>query len=105
MVGTRELPAPWGALSFQSLTELRTSGAALLPTLRRLRNLAEEHEAALLDAKARSAQALSQAMLCAVLVPIFGSLLYVFYPASMLTRTSGLWVARSRWVRHRSGPP
>jgi hypothetical protein len=75
-----QLPAPWGALTYQSLVELRASGAALLPTLRRLRALAEEHEAALLDAKARSAQALSQAVLCAVLVPVFGSLLYVLLP-------------------------
>jgi hypothetical protein len=74
------LPEPWGALSYNSLTELRTSGAALLPTLRRLRALAQEHEAALMDAKARSAQALSQAVLCAALVPGFGAILYVLLP-------------------------
>src|SRR6185312_11640334 len=71
---------PWGALTYQSLTELRSSGAALLPTLRRLRDLAQEHEAALLDAKARSAQALSQAVLCGCLVPGFGAVLYVLLP-------------------------
>jgi hypothetical protein len=74
------LPEPWGALSYKSLTELRASGAALLPTLRRLRALAQEHEAALMDAKARSAQALSQAVLCAALVPAFGAILYVLLP-------------------------
>lgn len=74
------LPEPWGALTHQSLIELRESGAALLPTLRRLRVLALDHEAALMDAKARSAQALSQALLCAILVPVFGALLYVLLP-------------------------
>ena len=37
------LPQPWGSLIFQSLSELRSSGGALLPTLRRMRVLAEEH--------------------------------------------------------------
>lgn len=74
------LPAPWGSLIHQSLTELRASGAALLPTLKRLRTLAQEHEAALLDARARSAQAVSQAVLCAALVPGFGAILYALLP-------------------------
>lgn len=75
-----KLPEPWGSLVFQSLDELRKSGAALLPTMRRLRDLAQEHEAALLDAKARSAQALSQAVLCSMLVPGFGAILYMLLP-------------------------
>jgi hypothetical protein len=74
------LPSPWGALIFQSASELRASGAALLPTLRRLRALAEEHESALLDAGAKSAQAVSQAVLCAAMVPVFGSALYILLP-------------------------
>jgi hypothetical protein len=76
----RELPGLWGPLIYQSLTELRASGAALLPTLRRLRNLADEHQVSLMDAKAKASQSLSQALVCSLLVPIFGTVLYVLLP-------------------------
>lgn len=76
----RALPAPWGALSADSLEELRACGGAILPTLRRLRELAQDHDAALVEARARSSQALGQAAVCALLVPGFGSALYVFLP-------------------------
>lgn len=74
------LPAPWGELTFSSLQELRSCGGALLPTLRRLRQLAQEHGAALSEARARSSQALAQALVCAMLVPAFGSALYWLLP-------------------------
>jgi hypothetical protein len=74
------LPGVWGSLTYESLNELRKSGGALLPTLRRLRALADEHQVSLMDAKAKSSQALSQALFCAFLVPVFGSLLYVLLP-------------------------
>jgi hypothetical protein len=75
-----DLPTPWGSLAHQSLMELRSSGGALLPTLRRLRNLADDQQVTLMDAKAKSAQALSQALVCSLLVPLFGSVLYLLLP-------------------------
>ena len=74
------LPAPWGRLASQSLQELRAQGGALMPTLKRLRTLAEEHRSSLKEAGAKSAQALAQSMICAGLVPIFGSVLYILLP-------------------------
>ena len=79
-VALEKLPSPWGSLIFQSLSELRSSGGALLPTLRRLRALADEHQVSLMDAKAKSAQALSQALVCSFMVPLFGAVLYVLLP-------------------------
>ena len=76
----RSLSEPWGSLTFQSISDLRQSGGSLLPTLRRLRTLALDHQTSLKSAKARSAQALAQALVCAALVPIFGAALYLFLP-------------------------
>ena len=111
------LPAPWGELAYDSLQELRSCGGALLPTLKRLRALALDNEAALADAKARSAQALAQALVCSVLVPAFGSALYWLLPglesralawclacalAVALAGTGALWMLaiadRARWA-------
>ncbi len=75
-----KLPAPWGTLSRRSLEELRSRGAPLLPTLKRFRALAEAHTAALGDARAKSAQAMAQAMVCGGLVPAFGAALYFLMP-------------------------
>ncbi len=77
----RSLPAPWGALAFDSLQELRARGGALLPTLRRLRALAEQHDRGLGEARARASQSLSQALVCAALVPVFGTALYLLLPS------------------------
>jgi hypothetical protein len=85
----RALPSPWGALAYESLQELRSCGGALLPTLRRLRALAQDHDAALGEARARSSQALAQAVVCAMLVPAFGSALYFLLPA--LDQHRALW--------------
>lgn len=76
----RELPAPWGRLASSSLEELRSSGASVLPTIARLIALCEAHQAALSDAKARSAQALAQAAAGAALVPLFGGVLHLLLP-------------------------
>ncbi|MGZ3699083.1 MAG: hypothetical protein ACXWP5_13195, partial [Bdellovibrionota bacterium] len=76
----RELPAPWGTLAYDSLQELRSRGGALLPTLRRLRVLAEAHSAALADSRAKSAQSLAQAAACAVLAPALGAVLAWLLP-------------------------
>lgn len=74
------LPEPWGSLSHQSLTELRAAGGSLLPTLTRLRKLAEEHLASLQEARAKASQALAQAMMCAGMVPLFGASLWLLLP-------------------------
>ena len=76
----RALPDPWGELAYDSLQELRSCGGALLPTLKRLRGLAQDHDAALCEARARSAQALAQALVCSILVPAFGIALYELLP-------------------------
>ncbi|MGK5084308.1 hypothetical protein WDW37_13510 [Bdellovibrionota bacterium FG-1] len=86
----RGLPAPWGALVFESLQELRNTGGALVPTLKRLRALALEQDVALSQAKARTAQSLAQALLCAALVPVFGGVLYYLLPA--VAQNQGLWL-------------
>lgn len=85
----RALPAPWGKLSFESISRLRTSGAAVLPTIRRLRALAISHQDALASARARSAQALAQAIACAALVPVFSLVLFVLLPG--VSDAPALW--------------
>ncbi len=74
------LPEPWGRLASEAIRELRSSGAAVIPTLRRLRELSERHSAALAEARAKSAQSLAQAASCAALVPVFGVVLFALVP-------------------------
>ncbi len=76
----KELQRPWGRLASESLGELKESGGALLPTLQRLRGLAEEQAVALEDAQAKTAQAIAQSLVCALLVPLVGGALYVVLP-------------------------
>lgn len=76
----KELPAPWGQLTYQSVVELRSRGGSVLPTIRRLRDLVERHSKALQNARARSSQALAQALACGALVPLFGAVLYLLLP-------------------------
>ena len=87
----RALPAPWGALAHESVTELRQQGGAVLPTLQRLRALAVEQDTALVEARARSAQALGQAVACIALVPLFAAALYLVLPA--VSERPLLWAA------------
>jgi hypothetical protein len=75
-----ELPMPWGELAASSLGELRAQGGAVLPTLKRLRELAESHQATIRTGKARAAQALAQVWVCAAMVPLFGAALYQLLP-------------------------
>ncbi|MGK5087654.1 hypothetical protein WDW86_08860 [Bdellovibrionota bacterium FG-2] len=75
-----QLPAPWGRLSSQSLIELRRNGAPILPTLKRFRALAVQNQADLGEAQGRSAQAIMQAGFSVVLVPVFGSILFLILP-------------------------
>ena len=85
-----DLAEPWGSLAHGSVSELRRSGGALSPTLRRLRLLAQEHGADLVDARARSSQAFAQAGVCLLLIPLFAALLDQLMP--------GVDQARFEWV-------
>jgi hypothetical protein len=81
---------PWGPLASESLKELRSCGGALLPTLKRLRSMAEEHMTILEDAKAKSSQAFAQCIACSFLVPLLGGVLYFFMPA--IEQNSRAWL-------------
>ena len=74
------LPKPWGSLAFESIMQLRSSGAALVPTLKRLRALASAQLRTLSEARARSSQAVAQAWGCFFLVPVFGAVLFELLP-------------------------
>ncbi len=111
-----KLPPPWGRLAHSSVQELRKRGASLLPTLKRLREISTEHRKSLREARARSAQAVSQAALCAFFVPLFGATLQLLLPgleehtlawvlgcvlAFLWAGTGALWMLtiadRARW--------
>lgn len=77
----KSMPEPWGYLSFDSLQSLRSCGGSLLPTLKRLRDLSEDHFLTLAHAQAKSSQALSQVGLCSLLVPLLGGSLYFLLPS------------------------
>jgi hypothetical protein len=76
----KKLIPPWGKLSYDCLKELRAQGSALLPTLKRLRGLAESHALSLENARTRSAQAFAQIFACGFLVPFLGTALYYLLP-------------------------
>ncbi len=67
----RSLAEPWSRLAFESLAQLRSEGGAVIPTLRRFRELARTHFDSLGEARARSAQALAQAAVGGALAPVF----------------------------------
>jgi hypothetical protein len=79
---------PWGTLCSQSLQELRQSGGAVLPTLKRLRELARSQREQMRGARSRASQALSQAVVGGALVPLMSGLLYSLLPG----------VAESGWI-------
>lgn len=76
----RDLPQPWGRLAGESLSVLRENGSAVVPTLVRIRGLAEEHRTLLASSRTAAAQALAQAMVCTALVPTFGISLSFLLP-------------------------
>lgn len=87
----RTLPDPWGGLIFSSLQELRAQGGSLLPTLKRFRSLAQEQQDTLKDARAKSGQALAQALICSFLVPVLGLILYKIMPG--LDHSPWTWIS------------
>jgi hypothetical protein len=84
----KDLAHPWGVLSSTCLKSLRDAGGSLLPTLKRLRGLAESHLSALEEAQAKSSQALAQSLACSLLVPILGVSLYLLLPGIELNALS-----------------
>ncbi len=109
-----QLDAPWGEFLSGSIQILRSAGAPLLPTLRRIRILAESQEVALLAARSGSTQAVAQATICTLLVPLVGTALGFFLPevgdiwlgacafAFFLCMLAGLWLVQladsARWA-------
>lgn len=85
------LPDPWGALAGESVRELRAQGGALLPTLRRLRSLADAHGESVRESRSRSSQAMAQSLACAGLVPLLGAALYAILPG--VSARPWLWAA------------
>lgn len=85
------LPKPWGALSYESVRELRASGGSLLPTLKRLRELAENQIRTLSEARSRAAQATAQAVVCAFLIPVMGTVFRELIPG--VEERPVLWLA------------
>lgn len=76
----KTLGPPWGRLVGETLFDLRSRGAAVLPTIKRLREFAVHLETFTLESRAQAAQAQGQALICAALVPFFGLALYGLLP-------------------------
>jgi hypothetical protein len=85
----RALAAPWNRLAYESLTQLRGEGGAVIPTLRRFRELARRHFESLGEARARSSQALAQAAVCGAIAPLFSVLLRMLLPE--VAASGGAW--------------
>lgn len=84
------LPDPWGSLAFESVQGLRACGGSIVPTLSRLRKLAQEQEQSLTAAQSKSSQALAQIFTCALLVPVLGIALYFLLPG--VRQSARSWV-------------
>jgi hypothetical protein len=87
-------PVPWGALLSSVLADLRAQGSPVLPTLRRVEESLIAQADGLLEARARSAQALGQALLGVGLVPLFGAVLGWLMPGMDASDSDfALWVS------------
>jgi hypothetical protein len=83
----KDFPEPWNRIVSDSLLELRNQGAPVLPTLTRVQRTLTEQVDFVLEAKTKSAQALSQALLSLLLVPGFGAFLFLMLPGLKQART------------------
>lgn len=111
-----EIAAPWRDLVQDALMDLRRRGGSLLPTVRRLKALAQENQEALELSRNRAAQAWAQACVCIGLIPFFGVGLYSILPgietyrqiwalacslAGMMGLSAAIWILRisdrARW--------
>lgn len=73
-------PAPWAKIIFESVSELRSQGAPILPTLSRMQKTLEEQAELILEGKVKSAQAFGQAWVGVFMIPIFSLVLYGMLP-------------------------
>jgi hypothetical protein len=87
------LDPPWGRLTYESIHQLRSQGSELLPTLKRLREVAQELKTLSLEVRSRQAQALMQASVCFALVPAFSLILYMLLPG--LSDETIIWLSLS----------
>ena len=76
----RSFPAPWGALIASGIRDLRESGSAVIPSLKRMEETLLAQAEGLMEARARTTQAFSQALTGMGLVPLFGLALYEMMP-------------------------
>jgi hypothetical protein len=76
----RSFPAPWNRIISESLHDLRREGAPVVPTIERLHRTLLDQVDFTLEAKVKSAQALSQAHISLALVPGFSVVLYLYLP-------------------------
>jgi len=76
----RSFSEPWGSLFSESLQELRSQGAPVLPTLARMQRTLEEQAELISEGKVKSAQSFGQAFLGLILVPVFSAVLYFMMP-------------------------
>jgi hypothetical protein len=75
-----ELDSPWGGLAVECVGELRENGIPIVPTLRRLEKAMSDQKQAEAEARARSAQAWGQAVVCGAIVPLISMALYFLVP-------------------------
>lgn len=76
----KTFPAPWGALIFQSVSELRDQGAPVLPTLHRMQTTLSNQIEQIQEAKVKSAQALGQATMAFLMIPSAALALFYLLP-------------------------
>ena len=72
--------APWGGLARECVAELREGGIPIVPTLRRLEKGIADQKKASQEARARTAQAWGQALVCGAIVPLIALALYFLVP-------------------------
>lgn len=81
---------PWGPQSADLLEALRSRGASILPSVRRLREAIHAELEYLAEARSGTAQALSQGAVCGGMGPILGAVLYLTLPS--LEAKAALWI-------------
>lgn len=78
--------APWGSLAYESMVELRKQGVAIIPTLKRLRELLTETIERIRVSRSKAAQGFTQALLALVLIPLVGFFLFYMLPPLQLEK-------------------
>ena len=88
-IRAEQMPAPWGPWVFMLLQDLRKQGVTMVPTLRRLEQLAQDSYQDGLQSRSKSAQGIGQAIISIVLIPVLALLLSQLLPE--LESESMLW--------------